>query len=269
MITWDAPDQRYFHHGCDRGVLYPPTGDPVPWNGITGLNESGNGSSTVYYIDGQIFLADVDPTDFSGSLTAYSFPDEFAVCIGMPEVAEGLILDNQKPKRFGMSYRSLVGSGETGDMFGYQIHLIYNAMASIGQRSRKTINNTPEPLEFSFDIVATPVKITGFRPTAHLVIDTRNLDPETIAELEKMLYGDGTTPGALPDPTVLFEMLNFGPDINVTYTTAEGTINYQGKRSNVYMTGDDTYQIDNVNATINPDGTYVVSDGGNTHVTIV
>lgn len=269
MLEWDAADERYYQHGVDRGVLYPVGSDPVPWNGITGVNESGNGASTLYYIDGQIYLADVDATDFSGSLTAYFFPDAFAECVGFPQVAEGLFADNQKPKRFSLSYRSLIGSGTAGDMFGYQIHLIYNAMASIAQKQRKTLTNTPEPLELSFDIVATPIKIPELRPTAHLVIDTRFLTPEAVAELETMLYGDGVTPGEMPDPVTLFELLSFGETIAVTHYTATELINFKAKSANVVMTSSTTYQINNVNAVDNGDGTYDISDGGDTVVTVV
>lgn len=267
-VTWGDPNDRYFHHGVDRGVLYAAT--TVAWNGITGLTEAGNGAATMYYIDGQVYLADVDPTDFSGSLTAYSFPNEFGRCVGMPEVAEGLVADNQKPQQFGLSYRSLVGSGLEGDMFGYQIHLLYKAMASIGSRERKTINNSPQPIEFTFDIVATPVKMPGLRPTAHYVIDTRHLDPDTIRDLEDMLYGTATTEGALPDPTTLFEMLNFGPDINLVDHSSEGamlhTQNFTGSRTNIKMIDATHARIDNVNATVGVGGIVTVSDGGNTHV---
>jgi hypothetical protein len=269
-ISWDKTDERYYQHGVDRGVLYPKDTDPVPWNGITGVEEAGNGISSVNYLDGKIFLAETDASDYSGKLTAYFWPDEFSACIGMPQIADGLIIDNQKPKRFDLSYRTLIGSGTRGDMFGYQIHLIYKAMASINGISRKTINNSPTPMEFGFDIVATPVKLAGFRPSAHYIIDTRRLDPETIAELEAILYGNGsTTAGRMPAPSELYDLLNFGSTIEVTHTVAAGTINFKGKVSNVYMTGDDTYQIENVNAVDNGDGTYTISDGGDTTVTVV
>lgn len=265
MLTWDDPTERYFQHGIDRGVLYPKGGTAVVWNGITGVNESGNGSSTVYYIDGQIYLADVDPTDFEGSLTAFFFPDAFAECIGAPQVAEGLFLDNQKGKQFGLSYRSLVGSGAEGDMFGYQIHLIYNCMASIGQKQRKTLTNTPDLMEMTFDLVATPAKITGFRPTAHFVIDTRFLTPDSVAELEDILYGDDA---ALPVPQDLFDMMNFGDAITVTEYPS-GLIKIEGKAANIVKLTDDTYQINNINAAApDVDGNVVISDGGDTDVII-
>ena len=267
-LTWDSPNERYYVHGVDRGVLYPKDKDAVAWNGLTGIVEAGNGETSIYYIDGVVYLADVDATDYKGSLTAYFFPDAFAECIGMPEVTDGLIVDNQKPKQFGLSYRSLIGSGLGDDRFGYQIHLIYNAMAVIGSRSRKSVADAPEPEEFSFDLEATPVKLPGMRPSAHYIIDTRNLDPDTISEIESILYGTEDTPGRLLSQTDLYELLNFGNEIIVT-VHPEGFINIKGNRNNVFMTGSDTYQINNVNADIHPDGTYTISDGGNTDVIIV
>jgi hypothetical protein len=270
-IDWDAPDKRYFQHGVDHGVFYPASGvGGVPWNGITGMNESGNGSSTMYYIDGQIYLADVDPTDFSGSLSAFFWPDEFAQSIGFPQVAEGLFMDNQKAKRFNFCYRSLVGNGTDGDLFGYQIHLIYNCMASSGAKQRKTLSDTTSPMEFSFDIVATPVKIPGFRPTAHLVIDTRYLTPETVVDLETILYGDGDEAIAqMPDPTDLFEMMSFGDAITVT-VSPDGFVKIEGKSANIVQLTPDTFQINNINATApDVDGQVVISDGGDTDVIIL
>lgn len=265
MITWDAVDERFYQTGVDRGVLYPTTGPAVPWNGITGVQESGNGSSTVYYIDGQIYLADVDPTDFEGSLTAFSAPPEFAACIGQPQIAEGLFADNQKGQRFNLSYRSLVGNGLAGDMFGYQIHLIYNCVATIGAKQRKTLTGDPNILEMTFDIQATPVKVTGFRPTAHFVIDTRYLTPESVAELEEMLYGESA---AMPDAQVLFDMMNFGDAIIVTEYPS-GFVKIEGKSSNIVQLTEDTFQINNINAdTSDPDGEVIISDGGDTDVII-
>lgn len=285
MLTWDAPDERYYHHGIDRGVLYLPmivsdTGIsafieeplsdsggsltmPVPWNGITGFDESGNGESSIYYIDGRVYLADVDPTDFNGKLSAYAWPDEFAECLGIPEVTDGLYVDNQKPKRFDFCYRSLIGSGSEGDMFGYQIHLIYKAIASFGGASRKTINNTPTPNEYNFDLSCTPVALPGYRPSAHYIIDTRNIAPADLASLETILYGDDATLGRMPLPTELFDTLHFGsaitfvkwihPDLGECWTAT-------GASANVHYTSADEFEILNVNGEDLGSGQYQLHD---------
>lgn len=263
---WDGVDARYYQHGVDRGMIYPQNGDPAVWNGITGVDESSDSSSSAYYIDGVLYFADMDPGDFSGSLTAFFWPDEFAESLGIPKVTDGLYVDNQKPKRFGLSYRSLIGSGTEGDMFGYQIHLVYNAIASIATRSRKTVNDAPDIMEFRFDLVATPVSLPGYRPTAHYIIDTRDLDTETVTLLENIIYGKMSTPGRMPTPTELFDMLNFGSSIEVTSYVAEKVFTVRGNSSNVLMTDPYHFQINNINAVDNGDGTYTISDGGDTTV---
>lgn len=258
-LVFDAVDDRLYHTGIDRGVLYSSVSDPVVWNGLTGVDENNDSSSTMYYIDGKIYLADVDPGDFSGTLSSYFWPEAFAECIGIPKIADGFYADNQKPKRFGLCYRSLIGSGLAGDMFGYQLHLLYNVMATIGTRSRKTINETPTPMEFTFDLVATPVVLPGIRPTAHFIIDTRTLSPEVLSQLEDILYGTPLALPRLPTPEDLYELLNFGSGITFI-DHGDGTWTARGSASNVHMTGPDTWEILNVNGTDNGDGTYELED---------
>lgn len=267
-LVWDDPLDRYFQTGIDRGVLYIDGKGAIAWNGITAFDESGNGKTSILYRDGQIYLADADATDFSGSLRAVFFPDEFSECVGMPEAADGLYVDNQKPKRFGFSYRSLIGSGATGDLFGYQIHLVYNAIATIGVKNRKTVTDRQELTDFNFDIVCTPVKMKGYRPTAHYIIDTRHLDPDTIARLEGMLYGSAAGGGMLPNPDDLFDLLNFGNSITVT-DLGDGYFQIDGAFSNVHMLTDDIGEAKNINAVVNPDGTIDISDGGDTTIVTI
>lgn len=265
MLTWDDPNERYYEHGLDRGVLYFSTKDPVPWNGLTGFDEGEGGAATVLYRDGVVYLADVDASDFSGKMTALFFPDEFAECVGMPEVTDGLYVDNQKPKQFDLSYRSLVGSGMEGDMFGYQIHLVYNCMASLGTRTRRSLGADNGLTEFPFDIVCTPVKLPGYRPSAHYIIDTRRMDTSTVAQLEGILYGTGDIPGRMPTPQQLFDIMNFGDAITVV-DHGDGTLTISGSFDNVQMISPTTARIQNINAVVNPDQTVTISDGGNTTI---
>lgn len=272
MLTWDSPNERYYEHGLDRGVLYIPGMDPIPWNGLTGFDEDGTGTTSTLYRDGVIYLADADASDFSGKLSALFFPDAFHECLGIPEAADGFYVGNQKPKKFGFSYRSLIGNGASDNLFGYQIHLVYNAMASIGSRSRRSIGSDSTPVEFGFDIVCTPEKLQGFRPSAHYIIDTRYMNPTTRDALEDMLYGDGTTPGTLPPPNDFYELLNFGDAIIATnYTTGEvaGNFQIQASSKNVFALDAWHFQMNNINGTDNGDGTYVISDGGTTDVIVV
>lgn len=269
MINWDDPTRRYFQHGLDRGVLYIPDLAPVPWNGLISVDEGGEGSSEMLYRDGVVYLSDADAGDFIGSITSMMYPDAFSGCIGIPKATDGLYVDNQKPKRFHLSYRTLIGSGGINDMFGYQLHLIYNCMATIGQRSRNTIGKDTAPVEFKFDIACTPVKLPGFRPTAHYIIDTRTLGADLIAEIESILYGppDNSVPGRMPTPTELFDLLNFGDSMTFVVHT-DGTYTVTGSADNLEDLDATSFIQRNINAVDNGDGTYDVSTGGDTTVTI-
>lgn len=268
MIEWDKPDERYFSTGTDRGVFYPKGDAPaVPWNGIIGVTESGAGDTSVLYRDGQIYYSDVEPGDYAGSLTAFFWPNEFSECLGMPEIAPGFYADYQKPKHFDLSYRSLIGSGARGDMFGYQIHLIYNAIASANQRSRKTMTDTPAMDEFTFDLVATPKRIKGYRPTAHFVIDTRGLTEGQLEALENILYvgtpsipdGPDAVPPQLPDPTWVYELLKFGDSI--TFEDLEdGRIRATGSSVNIVKTSYGSVLINNVDGSEIADGHLLLQD---------
>jgi hypothetical protein len=266
-IIWDDPDKRYYQHGLDRGVLYISTlTSPVPWNGLISVDEGGEGTQEILYRDGVVYLSDAEPGDFVASIKSIMYPDAFSECIGIPKATDGLYVDNQKPTQFDLSYRSLIGSGSRGDMFGYQIHLVYNCMATIGQRSRNTIGDDTTPVEFQFDIVCSPVKLPGYRPTAHYIIDTRNMSASILAQVEGILYGVGATPGRMPTPTELFDLMNFGDAIKVT-SYSDGTFTVEGSADNVFETDIDHFQINNINSTA-PDGAghYVISTGGTTTV---
>ena len=71
---------------------------------------------------------------------------------------------------------------------------------------------TPDLVTFSWDITTTPVLVTGYKPTAHFVIDTTKLAAEgktKLALLEDQLFGkdgeEGTPQLPLPDAVAMFK----------------------------------------------------------------
>lgn len=250
-ITWDKLTERYFQYGLDRGVIYIGAAAPVPWNGLLAVDEQGGGAADIIYRDGKVIFADVEPSDFAATVKAFMYPDELSACLGIVEAAENLFVDNQKPKRFGLSYRVLVGSGLNGDQFGYQIHLLYNCIASIGTRSHKTMGETVDPENFDFTIVCTPIKLAGFRPSAHYILDTRGMNSGQLAELENLLYGVGVTLGRLPTPTELFSMMNFGVIMKV-HDNGDGTVKITGASQYFTDMGNGKWAVSNMNVDFSP-----------------
>ena len=255
-LAWLKPEDRRYETGLDRGVLYPKFGSAVPWNGLTGLEENGGGEALVYYQDGRPFLHVPPPKEFTGTLRAFTYPDEFATIMGEVEAVDGLFIDSQRIDSFDLSYRTIVGR-PVGDPY-YKIHLVYNVTAVPSSRNNETISDTVTPMEFSWEIQAVPVQIQGYRPSAHIVISTEFMSEDGVAELEALLYGDDTNEASIPSAQELLDLLDFGNEIIIT-DHFDGTWSAEGSHKNVYMIGPGIFQIDNVDAVHHGDGTYTIN----------
>lgn len=198
-LAWGSHGERFFETGIDRGVLYLPGQDGVPWNGLKAVNEAPTGGEpTPYYIDGFKYLNVATAEEFKATLDAFSSPDEFARCDGKQSIQNGLFATQQPRLPFNLSYRTLVGNDIKGTEHGYKIHLVYNALAAPAQRSNQTIGNTTAPLTLSWGITTTPPKMNGLKPTAHLVIDSRLTPPNLMTVIEDILYGSDDVNPTLP-----------------------------------------------------------------------
>lgn len=213
-MIWDQVGERLYETGTDHGVLYvydtanSRYGTGVAWNGLTGVDEKPSGAeANNKYADNIKYLVLRSAEDFGATITAFTYPDEFEQCDGSAEPADGVFLGQQERKMFGFSYRTKIGNDTDGDAHGYILHLVYGATASPSQRSYKTVNESPEPIEFSWEIATTPVVVTGYRPTAHIRINSLNADPTKLAALETILYGDTNNDPTLPMPDTVIATL--------------------------------------------------------------
>lgn len=219
-IVWDKTGERLYETGVRNGVLYPmgengnyPAG--VAWNGLTAVTESPSGAeATPLYADDIKYLNLMSAEEFGATIEAYTYPEEFAECDGSASLADGVTIGQQPRKTFGMSYKTVVGNDVAGSSHGYKIHLIYGAMAAPSEKAYATINDSPEAITFSWEVTTTPVNVTGFKPTASLVIDSTKVNAVKLASLEEILYGkdasteggeDGTT-ARLPLPDEIAEL---------------------------------------------------------------
>ena len=204
-LVWDKTGERYYETGVKNGVLYPiqPNGTyskGVAWNGLTAVTESPSGAeNTPLYADDIKYLNLVSAEEFGATVEAYTYPDEFAECDGSASIANGVMIGQQARKIFGMSYKTTVGNDVDGNSHGYKLHLIYGATASPSEKAYATINDSPEAITFSWEIATTPVNVTGFKPTASLVIDSTKANPAKLASLEEILYGKDPTSEGLSD----------------------------------------------------------------------
>lgn len=198
-LVWDQVGERRYETGVDRGVLYPPSGSAVPWNGLVSVDEVLSREVKPYYIDGIKFLDHHVPGSYAGKLTAFTYPDEMDTLMGTEEFSPGIFIHDQRsPKLFNLSYRTRVGNDVEGVDYAYKIHILYNLLAILNDTSFSTIGDTVEPQVFSWSIYGTPSVIFGVRPTSHISLDTRRIDPGVLASLEDLLYGSDDVDPALP-----------------------------------------------------------------------
>lgn len=201
-ITWDNTGERFYETGVSNGVLYPlgSTGyeTGVAWNGLTAVNESPEGAeANPQYADNIKYVNLIGAENFNCTIEAFTYPDEFGPCDGFVELAPGVSASGQARKPFGFSYQTRVGNDVEGVDLGYKIHLVYGAQAQPSEKSNASINESPEAMTMSWECSTTPAPLTGHRPTAHLIVDSRTTEPADLAALELLLYG-GTEPENTP-----------------------------------------------------------------------
>lgn len=208
LLKWDAEGERFYETGVDNCILFPwdssktPVGygDGVAWNGITSINESPSGAeASAQYADNIKYLNLISNEDFGATIEAFTYPDEFAACDGSADGnVMGLMVHQQARKKFGLFFRTRVGNDTEGDSLGYKYHFIYNCIAAPSERSYATVNDSPEAMTLSWEITTTPVEDMpdGFRPTAHITIDSSKLDTIAAGYLDNLLqivYGKPAT----------------------------------------------------------------------------
>lgn len=213
-LVWDQVGEKTYETGTKKGVLYPqaangtyPNG--VAWNGLTSVSESPDGGdANDIYADDIKYLVLRGVENFGGTIEAYTYPDEFAECDGSAQLMSGVTIGQQPRKTFGFSYVSTIGNDTAMDSYGYKIHLIYGASASPSEKSYETINDSPEPINFSWEFTTVPVPVTGHKATSCLIIDSTKFPPQQdgtknvkLKAIEDVLYGtdgEGTSDGAAP-----------------------------------------------------------------------
>ena len=214
-LIWDATGEHFYETGVDHGVLYPVEegvyGTGVAWNGLTGVTESPSGAeATAQYADNIKYLNLISAEEFSATIEAFTYPDEFDACLGLGELATGVKIGQQTRSSFGMVYRTKIGNDTDGQDHAYKLHLVYGLTASPSEQAYATVNDSPEAITFSWEASSVPVSVTGMSPTSVITIDSRTADPTKLADLEKKLFGDSTGEPTLPMPDEVKTIMTSG-----------------------------------------------------------
>lgn len=211
-LIWDDTAEREYEIGVDHGVLYVHNGTSygagVAWNGLTSVSESPEGGEpNDIYADNIKYGTLRSAEDYKGTIAAYMFPDEWYECDGSvkPTGTKGLHFSQQTRKMFGFTYRTKIGNDTQGEDYGYKLHIVYGASASPSQKDYQTINDSPDAIELSWDFSTVPVPVPGYKPLAHIVIDSTEADAGPLAALEALLYGIDTVNTPTYDQTSAYQ----------------------------------------------------------------
>jgi len=207
-LVWDQVGERRYETGVDRGVLYPPSGDAVPWNGLISVNETVSREVKPYYIDGVKFLDHHVPGSYAAKISAFTYPDEMDALVGTQEFSPGVFVHDQRsPNLFNLSYRTRVGNDLEGLDHAYKIHILYNLLATLDDVTHTTVGSSVDPMAFSWSVYGTPSQMLGIRPTSHISLDSRRISPALLETLEERLYGTAGSDPSLPGLVDLLGMV--------------------------------------------------------------
>ena len=225
-LVWDKTGERLYETGVKNCALYVYDSstkaykEGVAWNGITAITESPSGAEpNPLYADDIKYLNLISNEDYSCSIEAYMYPEEFAECngekivmsgTGSSAVDTGIRISQQARSMFAIVYRTTVGNDVLNNEYGYKLHIVYNCLASVSERAYATINDSPEAMTFSWEVSTTPEQVAGYRPIAHMEIDSTAAKKEYLSDLEDYLFGSETKQPKLLMPAQVIACLADG-----------------------------------------------------------
>lgn len=225
QLIWDQVGERLYEAGVKKGALYLQNSSGIyplgiAWNGLTAVTESPSGAeASPLYANDKKYANLMSVEELGATIEAYTYPDEFAACDGSADLAEGVIIGQQKRSVFGLAYQTSLGNDVDGLDYGYKLHLIYGALASPSEKGYQTVNDSPEAITFSWEVTTTAVDVTGKKPTASLIIDSTKADSATLATLEGILFGTAGADPRLPLPDEIAALFAGAPPSALALST--------------------------------------------------
>ena len=214
-LEWDKTGERLFETGVDHGVLYKWNSERsaydagVVWNGLTSVTERPEGAEeTEFWADNMKYAGIRSAETFGATIEAYTYPDEFLECDGTATPTEGVTIGQQNRVPFAFSYRTKVENDtptEADDW--YKINIIYFATASPSEKAYETINDSPDAVQFSWEVTTNPTTLSGYKPTSKVTIDSKKVNPNQLKVIEETLYGTEEEDATLPLPDELIAII--------------------------------------------------------------
>lgn len=162
-LTWDAPGDRKFELGLDRGVIYIGIGDNTQayaWNGLISVTtRKPMREMKSFYLDGVQIFQYIGGEDYEAVIEAYTYPDIVNELEGTTSINPGLAVSGQTIKPFTLSYRTMKGDGINGINAGYKLHFVYNITMTPNDKKYSTLTDSYDPSIFSWTLRAIPIPV--------------------------------------------------------------------------------------------------------------
>ena len=227
-LQWNAPGERIFFTGLDRGVLFVEDRPGVPWNGLVGISEKPSGGLvTPRYVDGRKYLNEASIEEYAATISAYTYPDLFEECDGVFFDGFGVGYGQQQRKPFSVAYRTLVGNDLESSDFAYRLHMVYDLTAEPSTVDHGSMSDTVNPNIFAWNVTSLPVEpiYPGLQPVSHVIFDSRRVSKQIMEKVESWLYGTAFTEPRLPRFAEFDELLTvYGLRIELNSETGISTL---------------------------------------------
>lgn len=199
-LVWNDPSKKYYESGVSKTILYVHQGPLTPtdtnivgvaWEGVTNITESPTGGEpTRLWANDREYGQIISPEKMEGKIEGYMWPEEFMPALGLINL-NGLIIPQQSPSYFSISYKTRIHSDAGGEDVGYMIHFLYNMRVKPFERDNQTLTDSPEAATFSWDFTCS--KVTGvstYNPFSKITFDSRN--PHALdTYVEDIIYDQG------------------------------------------------------------------------------
>lgn len=254
-LIWDSTGIRFYETGVSKAIFFNENGEATPWNGLTSVTENNSKlSETISFVDGYRYLNKITLDSYSGTISAFTYPDEMLEYIGYSVYGE----THQKPKYFNLSYQTKIGNDISGIDHGYKIHIIYNAIATETTNEYTSYGSSITPTEFSWNIHTIPVSIPDLKPSSHIIIDSTKTNIETLTIIENILYGTELEDSRLPDINELLTIFNENSYFRII-DHGDGSFTAIGTDDYVKDLGSGVFELSSSSVRLLPNDTYTAS----------
>jgi len=217
-LSWGISEMSAYEFGLDRGVIYPKNSAAVTWEGLRTAKETIEADTGAVYVDGVAVGRSVLTESFSADLEAFTYPS---------------VLDEAKP--FALSYRTML----SGDQ--QRIHLVYGCSLQEQDHENSSGEASVSLSTFKWRLNTVPSALSGYAPTAHLIVDSTMVNALMLANFEDLIYGTDTSEAELPsqEEVVMF----FDGDILQIIDNGDGSWSAIGPTALIVYINDETAEI--------------------------